>query len=58
MALHGSAASVTFEASHLAHLLILSGAEIQEPVVTHGPFVSLANCDRLTSNTEVGDIAH
>ena len=37
--LHGSGGRLTFEAFHLAHLLILSGAEIREPVVADGPFI-------------------
>jgi len=39
MALHGTGGRAKFEASHPAHFLILSGAEIQGPVVTHGPFI-------------------
>jgi hypothetical protein len=30
---------VTFEALPPSHFLILSGAEIREPVVTQGPFI-------------------
>ena len=39
IALHGSAGRLTFKASHFAHFLLLSGAALQEPVVTQGPFV-------------------
>ena len=38
LGLHGSG-RVTFEALHPMHLLILSCAEIREPVVTQGPFI-------------------
>jgi redox-sensitive bicupin YhaK (pirin superfamily) len=39
LSLHGSGGRLTFEAEHPAHFLILSGAEIREPVVVHGPFI-------------------
>jgi len=39
LALHGSGGRATFVASHPAHFLILSGAEIREPVVADGPFI-------------------
>jgi len=39
LALHGSGGLVTFEALPPSHFLILSGAEIREPVVTQGPFI-------------------
>lgn len=39
MAIHSSGGRVTFEAVRPAHLLVLSGAEIREPVVVHGPFI-------------------
>lgn len=39
VALFGSDGRVTFEASDHAHFLILSGAEICEPVVVDGPFI-------------------
>lgn len=37
--LHGSGGRVTLEAVHPAHLLVLLGAEIREPVVAEGPFI-------------------
>lgn len=41
LALQGSGGGgrVTFEASRPAHFLVLSGAEIREPVFSHGPFI-------------------
>ena len=41
MALHsgGHGGLVTFEALPRSHFLVLSGAEIREPVVGHGPFI-------------------
>jgi redox-sensitive bicupin YhaK (pirin superfamily) len=38
LALQGSG-RVTLEAAERAHLLVLSGAQIREPVVTEGPFI-------------------
>jgi len=39
MVIHGSDGRVTLESSGSAHLLILSGAQIREPIFTHGPFI-------------------
>jgi redox-sensitive bicupin YhaK (pirin superfamily) len=39
LALRGSDGRVTFEAVPPSHFLILSGAEIHEPVVSEGPFI-------------------
>jgi redox-sensitive bicupin YhaK (pirin superfamily) len=39
LALRGSGGHLTFEALPPSHLLILSGAEIREPVVSEGPFI-------------------
>jgi hypothetical protein len=39
LALYGSGGHVTFAASVRAHFLILSGAEIREPVVVDGNFL-------------------
>ena len=39
LALHGGDGRVTFEAVHPAHFLILSGAEIREPVIEDGTFI-------------------
>ena len=39
IAMGGDQASVTLTAGEPAHLLVLSGAEIREPVVTWGPFI-------------------
>jgi len=39
MALYGSGGRVTFEAIHPSHFLILSGAEIREPVLVSGNFI-------------------
>jgi redox-sensitive bicupin YhaK (pirin superfamily) len=39
LALRGSGGRVRFEAVPPSHLLILSGAEIREPVVSEGPFI-------------------
>ena len=39
LALRGGGGLVTFEALPPSHLLILSGAEIREPVVGKGPFI-------------------
>ena len=39
LALRGSGGRVTFEAVPPSHFLILSGAEIREPVVAEGPFI-------------------
>ncbi len=39
IALHGSAGRVTIEALSPSHLIILSGAEIREPMVVEGPFM-------------------
>jgi redox-sensitive bicupin YhaK (pirin superfamily) len=37
--LNGSGAPVTLQATHPAHLLVLSGSEIREPVVARGSFI-------------------
>ena len=42
LALYGSGGHVTFAASDPAHFLILSGAEIREPVVVDGNFINRA----------------
>jgi redox-sensitive bicupin YhaK (pirin superfamily) len=39
LALHSSTGHVTLAAVRPAHLLVLSGAEIQEPVLVQGPFI-------------------
>jgi redox-sensitive bicupin YhaK (pirin superfamily) len=39
LALWGSGALVRFEAVEPAHFLVLTGAEIDEPVVEEGPFI-------------------
>jgi redox-sensitive bicupin YhaK (pirin superfamily) len=39
LALRGSGGRVTFEAVPPSHFLILSGAEIRDPVVSEGPFI-------------------
>ena len=39
VAMGGDGASVTLTAGQPAHLLVLSGAEIREPVLTEGPFI-------------------
>jgi len=39
VALYGSGGLITFQAARPARFLILSGAEINEPVLVHGPFV-------------------
>jgi len=39
LALHGSGGRVTLKAAQPAHLLVLSGAEIREPIFAHGPFI-------------------
>lgn len=39
LALYGSGGLVTLQAIQQAHLLILSGAEIREPVLVQGPFI-------------------
>ena len=39
MALHGDGGWLTFEAAHAVHFIVLSGAQIREPVVADGPFV-------------------
>jgi hypothetical protein len=39
LALRGSGGRVTFEALHPAHCLILSAAEIREPVLMDGSFI-------------------
>jgi redox-sensitive bicupin YhaK (pirin superfamily) len=39
VAMRGDGASVTLKADEGAHLLVLSGAEIGEPVVTWEPFI-------------------
>jgi redox-sensitive bicupin YhaK (pirin superfamily) len=39
LALRGGGGRVTFEALPPSHFLILSGAEIREPVVAEGPFI-------------------
>jgi redox-sensitive bicupin YhaK (pirin superfamily) len=42
LALYGSGGHVTFAASDPAHFLILSGAEVREPVVVDGNFINRA----------------
>ena len=39
LGLYGSGGIVTLEAVHPAHFVILSGAEIREPVLVHGSFI-------------------
>jgi redox-sensitive bicupin YhaK (pirin superfamily) len=39
VAMGGDGTSVTLTASEAAHMLVLSGAEIREPVVASGPFI-------------------
>ena len=39
LALHSGEERITFETPHPAHFLVLSGAEIREPVVVEGPFI-------------------
>ena len=39
LALHGGGGRVNFEALSPSHLIILSGAEIREPMVIDGPFI-------------------
>jgi redox-sensitive bicupin YhaK (pirin superfamily) len=39
LALFGGSGRVTFKALYAAHFLILSGAEIREPVLVHGSFI-------------------
>jgi redox-sensitive bicupin YhaK (pirin superfamily) len=39
LALHGGSGRLAFNAAHSARLLILSGAEIREPVLADGPFI-------------------
>jgi redox-sensitive bicupin YhaK (pirin superfamily) len=39
LALHSGGGLVTIEAVHSAHVLILSGAELREPVIVEGPFI-------------------
>lgn len=39
LALYGSGGRVRFEAEQPAHFLLLSGAEIREPVLAQGPFI-------------------
>ena len=39
MTFYGTGGQVTFEAIDPSHFLILSGAEIREPIVADGPFI-------------------
>ena len=39
LAVYGGGGCVTFEAAHPAHLIILSGLEIREPVLVEGSFI-------------------
>ena len=62
LALHGGGGRVAFEAILPTHLLILSGAEIREPVLMDGPFI-MSERSQIDSATarfragEMGDLA-
>jgi len=58
LAVHGGGGRVTIEALHPAHLLFLSGAEIREPVVAHGPFImnDLAQVEAAFARYRKGDM--
>ena len=59
LGLHGSG-RVTFEALHPTHLLILSGAEIREPVITQGPFImdEPSQIDAAVARYRRGEMGH
>jgi hypothetical protein len=62
LALYSGCGRVAFEAIHPTHLLILSGAEIREPVLVDGPFIMNERSQIETAMTrfrtgEMGDLA-
>ena len=60
LALYGSGGHVTFEASDRAHFLILSGAEIGEPVVVDGPFImnDQSQIEAAAARYRAGEMGH
>lgn len=59
LGLHGGG-RVTFEGSRPAHFVILSGAEIREPVVAHGPFImnERSQIDAAFARYQTGKMGH
>jgi redox-sensitive bicupin YhaK (pirin superfamily) len=60
VALGGDEVSITLTASQAAHVLVLSGAEIREPVVTAGPFImnDQAQIDEAIARYHAGRMGH
>lgn len=60
VALHGSGGHVTFKAAHPAHFLILSGAEIREPVLEYGPFImnELSQIEAASARYRAGEMGY
>ena len=59
LALHGGG-RVTFGSDQRAHFLVLSGAEIHEPVVAHGPFImnDRSQVDAAFARYRSGEMGH
>lgn len=57
---HRGGGEVRLQASQPAHLLVLSGAEIREPVVTAGPFImnEPAQIEDAAARYERGEMGH
>ena len=58
LALHGDGGRVAFEAVHPTSLLVLSGAEIREPVLVDGPFImnERSQIDSATARFRAGEM--
>jgi len=60
VAFHGGGRVVVFPASHPAQFLLLSGPEIREPVLMHGPFImnDLAQINAAFARFRAGKMGH
>lgn len=60
IALHGGAGRVTFTAASPARFVVLSGAAIHEPVLTHGPFImnDRSQIEAAVARYRAGDMGH
>jgi redox-sensitive bicupin YhaK (pirin superfamily) len=60
LAIHGGGGRAAFVAVHPAHLLMLSGAEIREPVLVDGPFIMTerSQIDAAFARFRAGEMGH
>ena len=60
LTLRGDGGAITFEASEPARFLLLSGAEIREPVVVDGPFImnDRAQIEAAAARYRAGEMGH